>query len=261
MFALLPTLASSHEVWLDPLAYKVEAGAQVAAELKNGQNFNGGSSPYNGFNFARFDRIHKGVTTAVTGRLGDRPAFKADALEPGLHVVVYQSKPTWLRYAEWAKFQKFADHKDFPDIEARHKARDLPREGFAESYTRFAKTLIAVGDGAGSDVATGMETEIIALTNPYTQSTDGRVKVRVLYQGAPRGHAQIELFERNQDGAVEITLHRTNDAGEAALPVKPGHSYLVDAVLLREPVPGERVMADAVWESLWASLTFAVPAR
>jgi hypothetical protein len=43
----------------------------------------------------------------------------------------------------------------------------------------------------------------------------------------------------------------------ATVPVTAGHAYMLDAVVLREPEgvsnPG------ALWESLWANLTFAVP--
>lgn len=255
-FALIPSAVWGHEVWLDPTPYQVEDGASLAADLRNGENFNGTVLSYNPYSFDRFERIHDGAALPVEGRLGDRPAFALQQAEGGLHVVAYQAKPSALFYKEWAKFLRFAKHKDFKGIEERHAARGLPQTNFTESYTRFAKTLIAVGDGAGEDIATGMETEIIALANPYTSGANS-IPVRVLYQGAPRKDAQIELFERAPDKTVSITLHRTNTQGEAALPIKPGHTYLVDAVLLREPAEG--AAKGAVWETLWASLTFAVP--
>jgi hypothetical protein len=39
------------------------------------------------------------------------------------------------------------------------------------------------------------------------------------------------------------------------IPVKSGHEYLLDAVVLRAADPDD----GAVWETLWAALTFAVP--
>lgn len=82
--------------------------------------------------------------------------------------------------------------------------------------------------------------------------------MRVLYEGAPRKNAQVELFEKAPDGEVSVTLHRTNAVGEARLPMKPDHAYLVDAVVMR-PVAAQNGDGP-VWESLWASLTFQVPA-
>ena len=83
--------------------------------------------------------------------------------------------------------------------------------------------------------------------------------MRLLYQGGPRADAQIEIFERDARGAVTITTLRTDSAGEARIPVKPGHDYLLDAVVLREPAPDLAAEHDAVWETLWAALTFGVP--
>jgi hypothetical protein len=71
---------------------------------------------------------------------------------------------------------------------------------------------------------------------------------------------QVEYFDKDATGVVNVTLHRTDGDGVALLPVTKGHSYLVDAVVMREPEAGS-IAAEkgAVWESLWAALTFAVP--
>ncbi|MEM7259198.1 MAG: DUF4198 domain-containing protein, partial [Pseudomonadota bacterium] len=72
-------------------------------------------------------------------------------------------------------------------------------------------------------------------------------------------HTQIELFEKDSDGKVVISLHKTDDMGEVLLPVRSSHSYLVDMVVLREPSAELVRQYKVVWETLWASLTFAVP--
>ena len=89
------------------------------------------------------------------------------------------------------------------------------------------------------------------------------MKVALRYQDAPRPDAQIEVFERGPEGDVTITMHRTDTAGEAVIPVSKGHEYLFDAVVLR-PVEGVGTGKDVdanqpVWETLWAALTFSVP--
>ena len=97
----------------------------------------------------------------------------------------------------------------------------------------------------------------MALGNPYTDNMAGGIPVRVLYQGTPRADAQVEVFAKAPDGTVSVTVQPTNALGETLIRVAPGHSYLLDAVVLRPAPDG----ADYVWESLWAALTFAVPAR
>ena len=126
-----------------------------------------------------------------------------------------------------------------------------------ERYSRHAKSLMAVDGGDGSDRARGLLTEIVAGANPYTEDMSGGMPVQVLYEGAPRQDVQVELFDRAPDGSVTVTLHRTDAEGRVTLPVVPGHAYLVDSVVLRALEPATE--AGEVWESLWASLTFAVP--
>ena len=215
--------------------------------------------PYLPQRFVMFQQFAGGQDAPVGGRLGDSPGLQTPPLGPGLQVISYVSSVQRVDYETFDKFLSFAEHKDFADMAARHMARQLPLTDFAESYIRHAKTLIAVGDGAGADLRTGMETEIVALANPYTDDTSAGLPVQVWYQGAERAGAQVELFEKADDGTVQITLHRTNDRGIATLPVKPGHSYLVDAVVLREPAPEVAADLSVVWETLWASLTFRIP--
>ncbi len=244
-----------HEFWIDATTYQVDPGTPIVANLKNGQNFVGSNLTYLDRRMTRFDMIQGATVLPVPGRMGDVPAMKVSAPQDGLWVVVHETTPNTLTYREWAKFQTFADHKDFPDIRARHAARGLPEEDFVETYTRHVKALIAVGGGAGRDAPTGLATEFVALANPYTDDISAGFPVQVLYQGAPRPQAQVEIFDRAADGTVTVTLGRTDDAGQALIPVIPGHTYLLDAVVLRPAPEGD----DAVWETLWAALTFSVP--
>lgn len=247
--------AVPHEFWIEPAEYQVETGVPVLADFRNGQEFKGSAQAYFDKRTDRLDIVLNGKVEPFQGRMGDVPAVQTTATEEGLMIIVHQTAPSTLKYTVWDKFQAFADHKDFPDIQARHKARGLPETGFTERYTRFVKALIAVGHGRGADFQSGMETEFVALANPYTDDLDNGLPVELLYMGQPRADAQVEVFDRAPDGNVSITLLRTDPAGRVAIPVRSGHSYLLDAVVLR-PMPEGSV---EVWESLWAGMTFARP--
>lgn len=251
----LSTAALGHEFWIEPQNYQVQKGAPFAAELRNGQKFSGTNLAFFDNRFERFDMIQGETITAVQGRMGDVPALQTTAQDTGLLVVVHQTKPSKITYKEWDKFQAFADHKDFGEMRARHESLGFPTDKFKETYTRHAKALIAVGDGKGADVATGMETEFVALSNPYTDDLTQGMAVQVLYKDAPRSAAQIEIFDRAPDKTVTITITHTDGEGRAMIPVLPGHTYLLDAVVLRQAPKG----GDTVWETLWAALTFSVP--
>lgn len=253
------TAASAHEFWIESQQYQVQSGAPLIADLRNGEKFKGSAMIWSDRQFTRFEMVSGETFIPVTGRLGDAPALQATAPADGLLVVLHETTPLSLTYKEWAKFLRFADHKDFASAAADHLARGWPKQGFRESYTRHAKALIAVGSGAGSDRAFGLETEFVALSNPYVPGFDGVMAVQVNYQGTPRIDAQVEVFERAPDGSVTVSLQRTDARGAARIPVRPGHEYLFDAVVLRpSPLAGSSETAP-LWETLWAALTFKVP--
>ncbi len=247
--------ALAHEFWIAPQNYQVETGGALLADLRTGQNFNGAAYPFFAGQTARFDLIHDGRAEVYTGRMGDLPALATAAGSEGLVVIVHQTTPSTVAYATWEKFASFAEHKDFPDIRARHLGRGLPEAGFREVYTRFAKALVGVGAARGMDAPTGLETEFVALANPYTDDLADGFLVQLLYRDAPRGKAQVEVFDRAPGGAVTVTRLRTDAAGKLRIPVSQGHEYLLDAVVLRPP-QGD---VAAAWETLWAAMTFSVP--
>lgn len=247
----------SHEFWIAPEKYQVASDTPVVARLRNGQNFRGAEQPYLDHRIARFEVRKAGDVQPYQGRMGDMPAFAADRLAEGLAVIVHQTQPQRLTYETWEDFQAFADEKGFGDIGLQHRALGLPEAGFAEQYTRHAKALVAIGDGTGQDRPAGLETEIVARANPYTDDLSHGLPVQLLYQGNPRPRAQLTVFAMAPDANVTVTELLSDNRGQVAVPVIPGYRYLLDAVVLRPAPEG----ADYVWESHWASLTFAVPNR
>lgn len=246
--------AKAHEFWIDPLDHIVAPGDNIVAELFVGQDYEGARQSFLPLRFKRFDFAFEDAVSDVPGTVGDRPALNMAAPGEGLVVVVHETTNSTLTYTEFAKFEAFVTHKDATWTLEAHQMRGLPEKGFKEVYSRYAKSLVAVGDGTGADVEAGMETELVALENPYTDNMSDGIDVRLMYQGAPRADAQIEVFAKATDGTVAVSTVRTDETGVATVPVQPGQRYMLDSVVLRQPVEG-----DAAWESLWANLTFAVP--
>ena len=262
-FALLLTLfaapLSAHEFWIEPLDYQIEADGSLQANIVNGQEFEGIKLPYLPNRFVNFLLFNGEDVQRVSGRPGDQPAMQQAAMGEGLHIAGYQATNATVDYETWENFQNFVDHKDLGDVLSRHEERGLPLENFKEIYSRHVKTLVAVGSGEGSDRRVGLETEIVALANPYTDDLTDGMPVQVYYRNDLRSDTQVEVFEKAADGSVEISYYRTDADGIARFPVKPGHSYMVDAVVLRVPNVELQETSGAVWETLWANLTFAVP--
>lgn len=255
-------MAFAHEFWIEPTEYQVEKDAPFVADLRNGQLFAGTAQSFFEDRNTRLDVTMGMRTTPITGRMGDRPALQLPPpAQNGLMILAHEAAPSIITYKEWAKFVKFVEHKDFQDAQATHTARGWTKENFKETYTRHSKSLVAVGDGAGSDRELGLVTEFVALDNPYAADFDGTLDVSLLYNGAPRGDAQIEVYARDASDIVNVTITRTDDQGHAAIPVIAGMEYMLDAVVLRPVAGASTAEAGPVWETLWASMTFGVPAN
>lgn len=261
---LSSTPLQAHELWIEAQDFRIELQGRLVADIVNGENFRGHALPYLPQSAVRFDLASSAaaefIVAPIVARAGDRPALSMPALDEGLVVVIYQAAAATLTYHQAEKFWDFVAHKDLPITQAAHRARGLPDEGFREVYSRYSKALVAVGAGIGEDRNMGLETELVALANPYTAPLPGGVPVQVFYAGEPRADAQIEVFDRNAEGTVTVSTVRSNANGVAMIPVTAGHTYMLDAVVLRRPSAELAAETGAVWESLWANLTFAVPA-
>lgn len=259
VLCLFAAPVAAHEFWIEPLAYQIEPDGTLEAHIVNGQEFAGGKLAFLPQRFVNFMLFSGDQTARVEGRPGDIPALQQEPLAEGLNIAAYQANNAIVDYAEWEKFQKFVDHKDFGDVRSLHEARGISVDGFKEVYSRHAKTLIGVGNSEGADRRVGLETEIVALTNPYVDDTSAGFQVQVFYRNDVRPDTQVEVFEKAANGTVAIATYRTNAEGIAVFPVRPGYRYMVDAVVLREPSDALFERNGAVWETLWANLTFAVP--
>ena len=248
----------AHEFWIDPIDFRVAPGAPVAADFRVGQEYEGSASSFIVQRTRRHDMAFGGEVGPVPTRMGDRPAFAVTAPdEEGLMVIIHATQDSFITWADFADFESFVRHKDAEWTLARHDERGLERDGTSEIYSRYAKSLVAVGDGRGADTEFGLLTEIVALENPYTGEMSDGIDVQVLYEGVPRAETQVEIFEKAEDGTVTVSTVRTDGEGRATVPVVPGRRYQLDAVVLREIDP--EANKGASWESLWANLTFLVP--
>lgn len=256
-FVALP--AAAHEFWLEPTDYQIEQDGRLEADIVNGMDFGGSKLVFFPQRFEHFIVTNGAQTDSVNGRSGDRPALNQTPMGEGLHIVAYQARDATVDYETWEEFQNFVDHKDFGDVLTRHQERGLPEAGFEEVYSRYSKTLIGVGNSAGADRRTGLETEIVALTNPYTDDLTDGFQVQLFYRQDVRANTQLEVFEKTPEGDVTVNFYRTDADGIATFPVIAGNSYMLDAVVLREPTQALMDETGAVWETLWANLTFAAP--
>jgi hypothetical protein len=252
------TIASAHEFWLDTDRFQYEIGEKVKVSLVNGTKFDGVNLPY----FTRrVSDLYYSIDGRIdaTSRLGDLPAFQQVIDTPGLARFVYISKIDNITYRGLEKFTAFVAEKDSKWALERHLANNWPKERFTERYFRHSKALIGIGHNEGADETFGLFVEFTALKNPYTDDVTEGLPVLLTQSGDPIANAQIEVFERATDDTVHIFKRTTDAMGRANVPVRAGHDYLLDHVVLTEVKDHADHANGVYWQSDWAALTFSVP--
>lgn len=250
---------SAHEFWIEPASYEVAVGDRIEATLKNGENFKGTTYPFLEELFTRFELVTRDGVAPVAGRRGDNPAMSVKAEQGGLHVAVYESRMYDLTYTKFEKFETFVKSKKLDWVLEAHAAQGMPTDKVKETYYRYPKALVKVGSGAGRDRLMGQPFELVAEINPYSAAAKDGVRVRLYLEGEPHPGADIQIFHF-PDGAEEaVKAHASTDStGRATIPVFDGGPFLVNATHLRPPRP-EGAAKGAHWESIWATMTYALP--
>ena len=260
----------AHEFWIEPSSFQPELNKNITADLVVGTDFLGTSEIYVPDQIEVFALLgpmaDKPIErNKITGRYGDRPAATMAVNKAGLYVILHQTAPVYLTYLAADKFDRFAREKGFENALSEHQERGLSLTKITEQYQRFAKSLIEVGDAVSAkmvkDRHLGLAIELVAEVNPYQTPPPKIMPIRLFAAGKPLANAQITVFTRHNPRDVESTKYQTDINGRANFPLLPGRDYLVDSVILR-PSTGPNTAGGrpaAMWESLWASLTFQIP--
>lgn len=255
----IPPGAAAHEFWIEPSRFELAVASKLVADIRVGQYFKGNSGVFIPEKFVSFSLIDPGGARPVTGRLGDLPAVNMPTVREGLHVLAYHSTPESITYSDFGKFEDFAHKEGLDWVLDDHLRRGLAKTGITEAYTRYAKSLIQVGDGAGGDRALGMPLELVAETNPYTDASNTDIVVRLLWHGEGLPDGQISIFYKRESCKTVRTVLHTDAEGRAGIPRRDGGRFLLNSVHMIEPSAGTLQRVDAAWESLWASLTYELP--
>jgi hypothetical protein len=256
--------AWAHDMWIEPSGYEPLQGTRLAVRLRIGQQFQGDPFPRDPALLLRFAVIGSGTgaETPIPGVPGTDPAGYIVTGAPGLYELVYASRHAAVEL-DGAKFEKYLADEGLETISAQRAGRGQSAAPVKEIYSRCAKSLIAVGGdaGAGQGVAAGhdrvlgLTLELIPERNPYSLAPGQELPVRLLYRGAPLAGAKVAALLKGQPSRQVAA--RTDAQGRVRLPLGGSGVWLVKAVHMIAVPAG----SGADWESFWASLTFALPAR
>jgi uncharacterized GH25 family protein len=246
----------AHDLWIEPSAFMPAPGTRLAVRLFIGQLFRGDVFPRDPRYLVRFAVIGSGGETPIPGVPDTDPAGFLVAGRPGLYELVYTSSHAAVEL-DAAKFEKYLAEEGLEKISALRARSGRGAAQAKEIYSRCAKSLIVVGEDAGSghDRVLGLTLELIPEQNPYTLASGQDLPVRLLYRGQPLAGAKIAAVPKDQP-ARQVAA-RTDAQGRVRLRLSGAGVWLVKAVHMVAAPPG----SGADWESFWASLTFALPAH
>jgi uncharacterized GH25 family protein len=243
-----------HDFWIEPSAFTPAPGQRVAVRLRVGEHFRGDPVPRYPERIERFADVGPSGEAPVPGVPNSDPAGFAAFGTPGLHLLVYDSDHASVEL-EGEKFEEYLKLEGLEAVSALRAKRGQTGDPVKEIYSRCAKSLVAVGGGAGPgyDRSLGLALELVPEANPYTLKGGGELPVRLYYGGKPLKGALVMALQKDRP---EPKLSARSDAqGRVQLRLDRPGVWLVKAVHM---VPaGKETGAD--WESFWASLTFEVP--
>lgn len=248
LLGLLAAPAAAHDFWIEPSSFRPAPGERVAVRLRVGENLKGEPVPRNPGRIERFAAVGPAGEADVTGVEGVDPAGWASPAGAGLHWLVFDSNHASVEQTG-PKFDSYLEEEGLERIRALRKAGEGPVK---EIYSRCAKSLLRVGEGsAGYDRELGLELELVPEKNPYALKPGEALPVRLLYKGKPLDGALVVGLASPGDKVSARTV-----GGRASLVLDRPGLWLIKAVHMIPAPEG----SGAEWESLWASLTFELPA-
>jgi uncharacterized GH25 family protein len=243
---LLAGPAMAHDFWIEPSSFRPAPGERVAVRLRVGENLHGDPVPRNPGRIERFAAVGPAGEAEVMGVEGVDPAGWVSP-SSGLHWIVFDSNHASVEQAG-PKFDSYLGEEGLERIRKLRKAGEGPVK---EIYSRCAKSLLQVGEGSsGYDRALGLELELIPERDPYSLRPGEALPVRLLYRGEPLDGALVIAL------APDSKVSARTAGGRASLVLDHPGLWLVKAVHMVPAPEG----SGAEWESLWASLTFELPA-
>jgi uncharacterized GH25 family protein len=246
----------AHDLWIEPSAFMPAPGTRLAVRLFIGQLFQGDVFPRDPKYLVRFAVIGAGGEAPIPGVPDTDPAGFLVSGRPGLYELVYTSRHASVEL-DAAKFERYLAEEGLEQISALRARSGRGAAPAKEIFSRCAKSLIAVGEDAGSghDRVLGLTLELIPERNPYVLAAGQDLPVRLLYRGQPLAGARVAAVPK--DHPARTVTARTDAQGRVRLRLDGAGVWLVKAVHMIAAPPG----SGAEWESFWASLTFALPAH
>jgi len=248
--AALAASAFAHETWMMPSTFSAKVGEEVRFDVSSGLAFPRLENP------VKVERIAtaayrlgpdvvalKNLTTAGTS-LVVRQAFPKD----GVATVRVDAKPKDIEL----KDDEVAEYLDEIDATAEIRSIWAGQKGripWKETYTKHAKTFVAIGDAAedrSSANSLGAALELIPTASPFTIEAGKDLTVVLQANSKPVPNLPVGLL---MEGASDRVFRTTDAEGRATFPIAKAGRAMLFAVDLRLASDGRS------WRSEFCTMT------
>ncbi len=252
---LLVGVAFGHDFWLAPSKFRVAKGESVDIALRFGEEYAGEAALRDNLRLEKFVMLGPEGTEDVPGEDKTDPAGRVKPAKDGIYVVAYRTKRRSIEL-EASKFEAYLKEEGLDAISKLRAERKETDKAGREVYSRCAKALLKVGEGAadGHDRVAGLRLEIVPETNPYTVASGADLAFRVVFEEKPLADALV--VARSRAEPKHTVTARTDAKGRVTLKLDRSGEWMVKCVHMVS-APAETGMD---WESLWASVTFELRA-
>lgn len=250
----LSIFSFAHEFWLQPDKFKVAVNETFNLSLKVGEGFQGEKWA------AKAERlqdvkIHGKSVSDVTKRfLADTLASTSLSVpSAGSYVIAMTSKPSFIEL-EGEKFTDYLIEDGLQNVIELREKNGISDMKAREFYSRYAKTLIQVGDKTDNSFKKkiGFPIEIIPQTHPYAINSESTLQVLILFNGKPLPNNMVKVWHKNSDAMVEPLNLITDQNGMVSITITPDGQWMFSTVRMQE----YKDKSKADYESFWGSYTF-----
>lgn len=252
---LMAAVAESHEFWLQPQKFKYRVGEELFLHFMVGDHFEGEVWDLQKHKIEKLEIHHlaqfSDLRTAVTPTQKEK--LKHKLTEAGTHLVVLQSDASFME-SDAQKFNDYLKEDGLENVVALRKKTGTENASAKESYTRFAKLLVQVGDTPDDTFKkkVGLRIEIIPQQNPYALKTGDYLQCLVLFDGMPAKNQLTKVWNKVGNTAILQNMYTEND-GMVKFPISSKGPWMISAVTM---IPSQKAGAD--WQSFWGSLLFGI---
>jgi uncharacterized GH25 family protein len=249
---LAAATARAHDFWIEPSTFHPAPGAVVSVGLRVGQDFIGDPVPRVSAYIAAFSVRQNGKDQDVGGSDRIDPAGFLRAAGAATAIISYASTGADIELPP-AEFEDYLRLYGLDDIVADRAARGERDKPGRERFYRYAKALLT-GRELSANVARplGLDYEIVPDHDPTSRLEPFRG--RILYEGKPLANALVVALLHGEP-AVQLRTH-SDAQGVVTLPLaRPGVWLIKSVHMVRASF-----FSSEDWDSLWASLTFEIPA-